>query len=64
MADARNAFEIPSAPPRRSLARRGLALLGRNRRFWLLPFVLAVLIVATLVLLGDPGAVPFIYTLH
>ena len=35
-----------------------------RKRFWLLPFVLAVLIVATLVLFRDFGAIPFVYTLH
>jgi len=58
----RNEFEIESGP--RPRARRLRELLGRSRRFWLLPFALAVLIVAALVLLGDRGAVPFVYTLH
>jgi len=64
MGAGRNEFEIGSGPRRRPLARRLRELLGRSRRFWLLPFVLAVLIVAALVVLGDRGAVPFVYTLH
>jgi hypothetical protein len=64
MGAGRNEFEIGSGPRQRTSARRLRELLGRSRRFWLLPFVLAVLIVAALVLLGDRGAVPFVYTLH
>jgi hypothetical protein len=60
----RNEFVIPGGPRRRPLALRLRELLGRSRRFWLLPFALAVLIVAALVLLGHRGAVPFVYTLH
>jgi hypothetical protein len=62
MGAGRNEFDITSEP--RPRARRLRELLGRSRRYWLLPFVLAVLIVAALVLLGDRGAVPFVYTLH
>ena len=64
MGDGRNEFEIEFAPRQQSPARRLRELLGRSRRFWLLPFVLAVLIVAALVAFGDRGAVPFVYTLH
>jgi hypothetical protein len=64
MVDGRNEFEIESGPRQRPRARRLRELLGRSRRFWLLPFLLAVLIVAALVLIGDHGAVPFVYTLH
>lgn len=64
MGDGRSEFEIEGGPRPRPPARRLRELLGRSRRFWLLPFVLAVVIVAALVLLGDHGAVPFVYTLH
>jgi hypothetical protein len=64
MGAGRSEFEIASEPRQPPPARRLRELLGRGRRFWLLPFVLAVLIVAALVLLGDHGAVPFVYTLH
>ena len=34
-----------------------------NRKWWLLPLVLAMLLVGALVLLGGSPAAPFIYTL-
>ncbi len=34
-----------------------------QRAYWLVPFILAVLVLATLVALGSTAAAPFIYTL-
>ena len=38
-------------------------LLLHNKKWWLTPVVLALLIVGLLVVLGGSGAAPFIYTL-
>ena len=40
-----------------------LTFLRDNRKWWLMPVVLAVLMMGVLVLLGGTGAAPFIYTL-
>jgi hypothetical protein len=38
-------------------------LLGRNRKYWMLPIVLALLGVAGLIVLGGTAAAPLIYAL-
>jgi len=48
--------------------RRGLALefwdfLSHNKKWWLLPIVIVVLLLGALVFLSGSGAAPFIYTL-
>lgn len=48
-------------------ARRGLVAelwdyLKCNKKWWLLPILLVLLLLGTLVLLGGSGAGPFIYT--
>jgi hypothetical protein len=40
-----------------------LTFLRETRKWWLMPVVLAVLVMGVLVLLGSTGAAPFIYTL-
>lgn len=37
--------------------------LKESRKWWLMPVVLAILVMGLLVLLGSTGAAPFIYTL-
>jgi len=37
--------------------------LRHNRRWWLTPIILALLLLGLLVVLGGSGAAPFIYTL-
>jgi hypothetical protein len=39
------------------------AFLRHNKKWWLLPILLVLLIVGVLVFLGTTGAAPFIYTL-
>lgn len=40
-----------------------MVFLKENKKWWLMPIVLAVLVMGLLVLLGSTGAAPFIYTL-
>ena len=41
-----------------------LTFLWRRKRFWLIPFVVTLLLVAVLLLVGEvTGIAPFIYTL-
>jgi hypothetical protein len=48
---------------RQSIVREFIAFLGENKKWWLLPLVLAMLGLAGLVFLGGTAAAPFIYTL-
>ena len=40
-----------------------LGFLGENKKWWLLPILIALLAVGALLVLGATGAAPFIYTL-
>jgi hypothetical protein len=40
-----------------------LALLKQNKKFWLIPIVVLLLLVGVLIILGSTAAAPFIYTL-
>jgi hypothetical protein len=40
-----------------------LAMLKENKKFWLLPIVIALMAVGVIVILGTTAAGPFIYTL-
>ena len=41
-----------------------LSFLWRSKRFWLIPFVVTLLLIAALLLVGEvTGVAPFIYTL-
>jgi hypothetical protein len=40
-----------------------MAMLKQNKKYWLLPIILILLLVGILILLGSTAAAPFIYTL-
>jgi len=40
-----------------------LAFLRQNKKWWLTPIILVLLLVGVLIVLGGTGAAPFIYTL-
>jgi len=40
-----------------------LAFLLQNKKWWLTPIILVLLLVGLLIILGGTGAAPFIYTL-
>ena len=48
---------------RSSLAREFFEFLGENKKWWLTPILISVLLLGGLVLLGGTAAAPFIYTL-
>jgi len=63
--DAVSAFEEGAAGKRRGLVRESLDWLLANKKWWLLPIVVAVLGLGVLVLLGGGSALsPFIYALY
>lgn len=38
--------------------------LGHNKKWWLLPILIVLLLFTVLIILSGTGAAPFIYTLH
>jgi len=56
-------FRTAAGQARPSLAREFVEFLAANKKWWLAPIVLAVLLIGALVVLGGSAAAPFIYTL-
>ncbi len=52
-----------SAGRRRTLVAEFVEFLGENKKWWLAPILISILLLGTLVLLGGTAAAPFIYTL-
>jgi hypothetical protein len=48
---------------RTSLLGEFVEFLGQNKKWWLAPIIVSVLLLGALVLLGGTAAAPFIYTL-
>ena len=62
--ETKNEFEQLAQDKQLSLAQEIGAFLVENKKWWLLPIVLALGIVGVLAVLGATGAAPFIYTLY
>ena len=56
-------FEAGSRAPRTGLAREFWDFLKHNKKWWLIPIVIVILLVGALVMLTSSGVAPFIYTL-
>lgn len=56
-------FERASQEKQLSLVREFLLFVVENKKWWLVPILLVLLLVGLLVMLGTTGAAPFIYTL-
>jgi hypothetical protein len=57
-------FEEQAQASRRGILMEAMDWLGHNKKWWLLPIVLAILGLGALVMLGGGGALsPFIYSL-
>ncbi len=62
---AGNDFERASAEKQRGgFVREFLGFLRMNKKWWLLPIVIMLLIFGLLIFLAGTGLAPFIYTLH
>lgn len=61
--DEDTSLERMAAGKRTSVASELLTFLKENKKWWLAPIVLAVLVLGLLVVLGGSAAAPFIYTL-
>jgi len=56
-------FESQASQGSNGLAREFFDFLRYNKKWWLTPIVLALLLVTALVILGGTAAAPFVYTL-
>jgi len=62
--DTPSEFEKAAAESQsESLASEFLAFLAQNKKWWLLPIVIVMLLLGALFLLSGTAATPFIYTL-
>lgn len=57
------AFEQAGKRARTGVAGEFILFLKENKKFWLIPPLVALLLLGLLVLLGGTAAAPFIYTL-
>ncbi|HEY4641161.1 MAG TPA: DUF5989 family protein [Thermoanaerobaculia bacterium] len=56
-------FAAQASEERPSLVSEFLGFLKHNKKWWLTPIILALLLLGILIILGATGAAPFIYTL-
>lgn len=56
-------FEEQAARPQHGFFREFWLFLKENKKWWLLPILVAFLLMGALLLAGGTGAAPFIYTL-
>jgi Family of unknown function (DUF5989) len=60
---SRNAFIEQASQARAGFVSEFLEFLAHNKKWWLTPIILALLVVGGLIALGATAAAPFIYTL-
>ena len=58
-----NDFEREASAPQQGIVREFLDFLIHNKKWWLTPIVLVLLLVTVLNVLSGSAAAPFIYTL-
>ncbi len=58
-----NDFESQATGKRPGLIAEFIEFLGQNKKWWLLPILVVILLLGTLVLLSGTAVAPFIYTL-
>ncbi len=66
MSSERNAdrdFAFQAEQPQSSLLAEMWALVRDNKKWWLTPILLSIIVLGCLVFLGGTGAAPFIYAL-
>ena len=61
--DKRQAFAEQARQQRPGLAAELIDFLRNNKKWWLTPIVLVLLVVGALIMLSGTAAAPFIYTL-
>ena len=63
MADDDEDLEVQARGPRTGFARELLAFMKANKKWWLVPIVLSLLLLGVLAVVGGSAAAPFIYPL-
>ena len=58
-----NAFEKGQQESQTGLVKEFLYFLKHNKKFWMIPLLLALFLLAALLILGGTSVAPFIYTL-
>lgn len=61
--DNDNDFVSQAAGKRTGLVTEFVGFLKENKKWWLAPIILSILLLGALVVLGGSAAAPFIYTL-
>jgi len=56
-------FESEAERPQRGLVREFWAFLGSNKKWWLTPIILVLLLMGLLIILGGTAFAPFLYPL-
>jgi len=59
----KSAFEQAGSKTEGSLFGELMAMMRQNKKYWLIPLVVLLLIFGVLLVLGTTAAAPFIYTL-
>ena len=61
--DKKNAFEQAQQEKQAGILKEFYLFLKYNKKYWMIPIVLTLLVLAALILLGGTAVAPFIYTL-
>jgi hypothetical protein len=61
--DSPQAFETADQKKQASLLSEALQFLRQNKKYWLIPILVMLLVLGALVILGGTAAAPFIYSL-
>ncbi len=63
MADTPNEFEQAGHEKDQSIVAEFMQFLRENKKWWMLPIIITMLLFAALAVFASTGAAPFIYTL-
>lgn len=63
MSTPNNEFEKAAQQKQENLISEFIGFLKQNKKFWLLPLILVMLLLTALLVLSSTAAAPFIYTL-
>jgi hypothetical protein len=63
MGDEKSEFEKAASEDRTGIVSEFIGFMAENKKWWLAPILITVLLLGLLVVLGGTGAAPFIYTL-
>lgn len=59
----KQSFEEAGAGKESSLIGEFTAMLKQNKKYWLIPLIVLLVLLGVLIILGSTAAAPFIYTL-